>query len=365
LAPVAKSYQLDAALRILLRSETALRENDDWPELIDIATRVILAADHDELRRALFDAPPPSAHSFVGKRPSRRNRRRLSRFPMALLAAGAALIAVGLNLLVGPSALLLRDVDAGLPALIGNVSLLLGLGAGAWASAQLVVSRSYRASESGNAPRVIALGLPLASSLVVVALALSVAAASGPLAGGRPVVIEPSVARRAPAPAYVQPLQTALSTPVVTSQIDSAGTSLLQASALLIRDVSQRVPSDVQTAVPPAITTTSLVVTATPSPVSVAQPESSPSPNTTFARVSDSSSGDAVDPHSSSVVIPASVQIHLAPPPTPHPSASGTPHPASSATPPRGPAASAPPGLPAPPPPVFPSSTPAAPTIHH
>jgi uncharacterized membrane-anchored protein len=363
LASVAKSYQLDAALRIILRSETVHVENDDWPELIDIATRVVLAADHDDLRRALFDAPSSSAHSFAGKRPARRERRRMSRLPMAMLAAGAALIAVGLNLVVGPSALLLKDVDAGLPALIGNVSLLLGLGAGAWALAQLAVTRSYRANESGNPPRVIALGLPLGSSLVVVALALSVAAASGPLAGGRPVVIQPSVVRQTPG--YVQALQTTPSIPVVTSQTDPARPSLLQASALLIRDVSRRVPSDTQTATPSAITTTGLVVTPTPSPVTVTQPESSPAPNTTFARVSDSSSGDAVDSHSSSVVIPASVQIHLAPPPTQHPAAVATPHPVASATPPRGPAASAPPGLPAPPPPVFSSSTPSAPAVRH
>jgi hypothetical protein len=356
LVSAVKPYKLDAALRIVLRTERAQIENDDWRDLIDFATRLVLAADDNALRHALFDTSPAKSHSFADQPASRRERRRLGRLPLALLAAGVALIAVGLNLLVGPSALLLRDLDAGLPALIGRVSLLIGLAACAWSLAQLAVSRSYRDSETGTTPRVLAVGFPLASSLVVVALSLSIAAATGPFAGGRLVIVETPSTRQAP-PAYFQPPRSVTAASVATGQPDLARTSLLQSSAILIRDVSRLVTTSAQTGAASAVTTTSLAVTATPSPTTATQSGDSLPPNTAFARVSDSSSGDAVESRTSSVVSPASVQIHLAPPPTPRP--------APTATPPRGLAASAPPGLPAPPPPVFPAPTTSAPTIRH
>jgi hypothetical protein len=353
LAPAVTPHELEAALRIVLRTDASQIDRADWPKLIDIAARVVLAADDQALRSALFGESPGSSvvQPFVAETPPRRGRRRFGRVPAFMLAAGIALVAIGLNLLVGPSALLLKDIDAGLAGAAGQTTLLLGLGACAWGLSQIAVlgSNAGRGDQANIPPRIIAFGLPLATSLVAIALGLSVIAATRSAASTGPQVVVTALPR-ALAPAPPQP-------PAAMTQAEASSTTLLSSSAILIGDIASRAGGIAPTAALPEVATARLSIATTPSPASVTEHSVTPSPSSTFARVSDSTSGDALEPRPASTAVSPSVQIHLGPPPAPRPSATPTPR--------RALAAGTQVAPPVPAPPVFAPPRPAIPTVGH
>lgn len=398
-----RTDQLNAAVRVVLRADISQVDRAAWPELLEFAARVVLAAEDGLLRRSLFgevasdptlparsqafvygaryasittagghtwtDATRTSAPSRArassrtsfGDKPlelPRRQRRGLSHGTFLLFACGAVLVLAGVNLLFGPASSLLMTSSAGIsPELLGELSLLVGVAAWVWAAAQWAAERSFQAGDSeGNArpAGILRWGLPLASSLVVIALGLSIVAATRPLKNGsaaQPVAVRQAPAAGVPAAALSVRSETAGNQAAATASSDP---SLARGSATLIREVARRVTTLARTVDSP----TTLTTTALTQPTQPALGSDGAPANSTFARVS----GSAVDTiESRSVANPApSGHIRLGPPPTPlatpRPTAAPA-RPTAPAQPRLGPAVGSAPGLPPPAPTFLPAPT--------
>lgn len=397
-----KPHQLDAALRILLRPDRIPLRREAWPDIVDVAARVILAADDDVLRQILFGAggrepaslepfsvrdarPLGGAVTIAGATtwtagghsrtpslaltpafetvvvPTERSQR-LPRGSLLLLSCGAVLAITGLNLLFGPAARLIQGAGANPPPdLLGELMILGGIAACAWAGVHWTVLRSYGSNNTGRAPkqarpqpaRAMGWGLPLACALVLVALGLSIAAAMRPQASATPP--PPLAARAIAAP---QPVVPAAAVPPASASATgpAAGDApLAQSSAGLIRDVTRRVTTMARPADPPPLVSARTAPQAGQQESPTASTAASQPADSTFTRVSDASAGDTLAARPAQVVNPAPGHIRLAPPPTPR----ATP----AATAPRlGPVLQ--PGLP-PQVATVPAATATAPTVRH